>query len=155
MPTEEFSVWQWNDELGQPVYVGYGKHPMGSKVHPSALRFKARHDCESELNDYLCTLKKEPDHEESITRQKMYKEGAKAYVFALRRKLAKEGHTLLTTRPRGTTIGGGARRCVVDPNGTTFDSVRSAADFWGVAACTITRKCKAEKEGWRYVTVDD
>ena len=148
---EEFVVWEWLDKQGDPVYVGYGKMPIGSRKHPALKMFEMRNSEDSDLNVFLRGFKKEPKRSKKLTTSKLHRHGARAIVFQRRSELAKEGYELLSTRPWGTVTGGGKPRPVKNPRGKYFASVRAAAIHEGVNQCTITRRCNSEKSKWRYV----
>lgn len=149
---QEFVVWEWLDVNGDPVYVGYGKMPMGHKTHPAKKLYQLRNQSESDLNTFLRSLGHEPDRGNGVPTTKMYHSEAKAVVYARRQALKKQGFILLSTRPYGTISGGGLPRAVRSPDGEEYSSVREAAAAIGVNPCTITRQCANKKRGgWKYI----
>lgn len=146
----EFIVWEWLDKQGEPFYVGYGKHIDGGP-HPSEAVWAVRHEIKSDLHVYLSALK-DPPQLSTKYKALMFRPAARKECFARRSRLRREGYTLLSPRPYGTTVGGGVSRIVQSPKGKKYMSVREAARAHGWNQCTITRYCATGKDGWKYLT---
>lgn len=143
----DYLAWEWaiNDEL---AYVGCGEMVKG--VHPATKLWLERTKYRSQLNDWLVTLSEEPKKSRVIPNIALTKEEARMYAFGRKRELKLKGITLLSTRPFGTTKGGGAPLGVIDEHGTRFPSVRAAAEAHKVTPCTVSRYVRDPLSGWSF-----
>lgn len=147
----QFAVWEWVDDKGTPVYVGRGKY-VGEK-HPARLMFESRTDPkkDSHLMRWLCSLDAEPKRSESVPALKLHHAEAASWFYIRRQQCKERGLSLLSTRPFGTTTGGGASRAVVSPEGDVYISVRAASRETGISTAEIVRLCNLPKSLWRYI----
>ena len=143
-----YVVWEWQDKDGTPRYVGFGR--MDGTTHPADTTWKDRHKVKSDLNTWLCELKKEPQRDKKLPSTQMHRRDAMGVAEAQRTRHRKKKIPLLSKRPHGTCIGGGAKRAVIF-NGDVYESVRAAADDLGLNPCTITRRCHKKTDGWSYL----
>ncbi len=144
----QFCVWTWLNDEGEPVYVGWGKFCL---THPAKHVWASRKAYDSELNDWLRTLEREPDRKYDELTARFSRTEASAQANFMRKDLKAKGAKLLDSRPKGTKAGGGAARGVLTPDLEIYESVRQAATALGVHPCTITRKCRTEGSGWDYL----
>lgn len=144
----QFVVWEWTDSDGNPMYIGVGKIVNGE--HPAIRLWKGRDNLNSQLGEWLMSLKKEPHRAWKVNDLAMVKADAKRLAHSRRLEHIKKKRPLLSNRPFGTVRGGGAPLVVIDDLGHTHKSVREAALAHGVSGATVTRYCQNPLSGWCY-----
>lgn len=144
-----WACWAWVEE-GAVRYIGVG--PYG-KTHPALERWFARFEDESPLNLWLQGYIEEPERQicgSPIMPRDMARDLAAIYR-------ARNAATILTARDHSG--GGLSRRVAYVPDiiedFTIFESVRKAAEWAGINASTVTRRCQSAKSPeWLYVEGD-
>lgn len=151
MTPSSFAVWEWLDKDGTPMYVGRGRILDG--VHPAQALWNQRTKAEldSHLMRWLRTFEEEPQRSDAVPELTIYQQEADGWFYARRAQLKERGVDLLSTRPFGTTVGGGTSRAVVSPEGDVYTSVREAVRDTGLSVATIIRFCKSPRSDWKYV----
>ena len=98
--------------------------------------------------------KKDPD---AVKRSADGIRGEKNWTFGkqlpkeMREKISKSVSDRWKENPE---VFGKARTKVIDPNGREFNSIKEAAEFWGINQSTLGSKLSRniDKEGWQYFT---
>lgn len=129
-------VFVWRDDDRKLAFVFWG-----DKLEPQ-IRWVERVGYESELNDYLNTLDRQPALAKGSLRFSVAANIAKASARHVERQLRKEGFTLLSPRDRATIDGGfkTERPIFVQTSWgrNWFPSVRAAARAMGLDPSAVT-----------------
>jgi hypothetical protein len=141
--------WTWVNDEGDPWYVGWGVH---GHYHPAKALWMSRNQYDSPLTEFLRTLSKEPKRAKNAAYPAMSKIEARGLARSVRENFTKQGFKLIDDRPYATRCGGGARRKILGPDLTVYESVREAATAVGVNASSVTRWCQAVDSGWDFLT---
>lgn len=148
MAPKKHTSWLWLDTDGEPRFVGWGWY---DQRHPAKRVWALRNAYECELNDWLRTLTREPDRDESFVEILLSRNEASAIANLKAKELKEAGHDILDSRPYGTKKGGGRNRYVIGPDFVVYKSVRKAAEKVGVNASTITRWCQTPGSDWDFL----
>jgi hypothetical protein len=128
-------AWLWDDDKTAYIFTGDADEPMR--------KWRSRDEFESQLNDKLRSLSREPANKGlSLV---AYKEQARAVAITWVKRLVARGYRVLSNRDRASHCGGTKKRrpCYVPtPWGLQwFPSVSAAARALQVDSSTVWHKC--------------